>query len=200
MKKTNTKQRGITLIALIITIIVMLILVGVSVNIALNNGLFKATQNAARETEAEKEKEKDISEGQITVDNTKYSSLEEYVNGSTYKYNITVGGVDTGIGFNDNDTFKTISNRNNRVTIEGNGDTFHLEIDGTTIYAYDSSTPYSNGHEPEDYMYSAMYVDYYGSGEDSLNVLKFLNHTYRNSISYYFGEDSTKELSYRINN
>ena len=67
MKKTNTKQKGITLIALIITIIVMLILVGVSVNIALNNGLFKATQNAARETEAEKVKEKDISGGKITI-------------------------------------------------------------------------------------------------------------------------------------
>lgn len=49
------KQKGITLIALVITIIVMLILVGVSVTVALNGGLFSTAQGAARTTEAEKE-------------------------------------------------------------------------------------------------------------------------------------------------
>ena len=34
-------QKGITLVALVITIIVMLILVGVSVTVALKGGLFK---------------------------------------------------------------------------------------------------------------------------------------------------------------
>ena len=51
------KQRGITLIALIITIIVMLILVGVTINVALNGGLFKTTQLAADGTKKEAEKE-----------------------------------------------------------------------------------------------------------------------------------------------
>lgn len=40
-------NRGITLIALIITIIVMLILVGVTVNVALNGGLFSTAKQAA---------------------------------------------------------------------------------------------------------------------------------------------------------
>ena len=40
-------QKGITLIALIITIIVMLILVGVSVTVALNGGLFETAKKAA---------------------------------------------------------------------------------------------------------------------------------------------------------
>ena len=57
MKKTNTKQKGITLVALIITIIVMLILIGVSVNIVLNNGLLKLAVNAKQKTEQAKEEE-----------------------------------------------------------------------------------------------------------------------------------------------
>ena len=45
------KQKGITLIALIITIIVMLILVGVTINVALNGGLFDKAKDAAKEME-----------------------------------------------------------------------------------------------------------------------------------------------------
>ncbi len=44
--KKERKNKGITLIALIITIIVMLILVGVTVNVALNGGLFDAAKQA----------------------------------------------------------------------------------------------------------------------------------------------------------
>ena len=43
-------QRGITLVALIITIIVMLILVAVTISIALNGGLFDKARTASRET------------------------------------------------------------------------------------------------------------------------------------------------------
>ena len=43
-------QKGITLVALIITIIVMLILVGVSISVALNGGLFTKGRDAARQT------------------------------------------------------------------------------------------------------------------------------------------------------
>ncbi len=50
-------NRGITLIALIITIIVMIILVGVTVNVALNGGLFTATEKAAKDTQIEVDKE-----------------------------------------------------------------------------------------------------------------------------------------------
>ncbi len=45
--KKERKNKGITLIALIITIIVMLILVGVTVNVALNGGLFDVAKQAA---------------------------------------------------------------------------------------------------------------------------------------------------------
>lgn len=44
-------QKGITLVALIITIIVMLILVGVSISVALNGGLFDNARDASRKTQ-----------------------------------------------------------------------------------------------------------------------------------------------------
>ena len=51
------KEKGITLIALIITIIVMLLLVGVTVNIAINGGLFSTAKKAVTKTEEAKDSE-----------------------------------------------------------------------------------------------------------------------------------------------
>ena len=50
-------QKGITLVALIITIIVMLILVGVSISVALNGGLFTKANTAVEDTKEEQVKE-----------------------------------------------------------------------------------------------------------------------------------------------
>jgi len=50
-------ERGITLIALIITIIVMLILVGVTVTVSLNGGLFATAKQAATKTQIEGDRE-----------------------------------------------------------------------------------------------------------------------------------------------
>ena len=48
--KNIKRNKGITLIALIITIIIMLILAGVTINIAINGGLFTQAQTAVEET------------------------------------------------------------------------------------------------------------------------------------------------------
>ena len=45
-------EKGITLIALVITIIVMLILVAVTITMAINGGLFKNAQDAGTKTNA----------------------------------------------------------------------------------------------------------------------------------------------------
>ncbi|MBQ3145812.1 MAG: hypothetical protein IJB90_04540, partial [Clostridia bacterium] len=55
--KGMTQNKGITLIALIITIIVMLILVGVTINVALNGGLFEKAETAKVQTEKAVEEE-----------------------------------------------------------------------------------------------------------------------------------------------
>ena len=59
MKKQNLKnERGITLIALVITIIVLLILAGVTINLTLgDNGIFKVAEQAARNYKEAEEKE-----------------------------------------------------------------------------------------------------------------------------------------------
>ena len=55
------QNKGLTLIALIITIIVMLILVGVTINVALNGGIFDWAQEAKNRTAQEVAKEKVLS-------------------------------------------------------------------------------------------------------------------------------------------
>ena len=45
------KERGITLIALIITIIVMLILVGVTINVAINGGILGKAEKVSFQTQ-----------------------------------------------------------------------------------------------------------------------------------------------------
>ena len=51
-------QKGITLVALVITIIVMLILVGVSVTVAINGGLFDKAKEGATGTQEAYQMEK----------------------------------------------------------------------------------------------------------------------------------------------
>ena len=50
-------QKGITLIALIITIIIMLILVGVTISYVVNGGLISKAKQAAKQTQIEADKE-----------------------------------------------------------------------------------------------------------------------------------------------
>ena len=75
------KEKGITLIALIITIIVMLILVGVSVTVALNGGLFSTAKEATEETAIKRNEELNISDGKVEI-NGEWYSIDEYVSGN----------------------------------------------------------------------------------------------------------------------
>jgi len=74
--KQKTNEKGITLIALVITIIVMLILVAVSVNIAMNGGIFSKARKAAFQTDVRKYQEE--LQAYLT---TNYESIEEIRNG-----------------------------------------------------------------------------------------------------------------------
>ena len=79
-------NKGITLIALVITIIVMMILVAVSVTVALDGGLFGTAKDAASKTQIEAEKEMLLSAvvGAIGVDgkieHTRSVKVEELEN------------------------------------------------------------------------------------------------------------------------
>ena len=60
-------EKGITLVALVITIIVMLILVAVSVTVALNGGLFDTAKDAAQGTNNAAAAEKDLANGFVNI-------------------------------------------------------------------------------------------------------------------------------------
>ncbi|MBO5413905.1 MAG: hypothetical protein J6A29_06505 [Clostridia bacterium] len=75
------QNKGITLIALIITIIVMLILVAVTISMAINGGLFEKAGEAVGETKNEINKEQTLANGQITVDGKVYNSIDDYLVG-----------------------------------------------------------------------------------------------------------------------
>ena len=85
------KNKGITLIALIITIIVMLILVGVSVSILINSNLIGAAEKTATAYEEARRKEAN-SEG-ITI------------NGKTINEYIRVANAPDISGFNKSNTY-----------------------------------------------------------------------------------------------
>ena len=61
-------QKGITLVALVITIIVMLILVGVSVTVAVNGGLFNNAKEGRDKTNEALGQEENLSQGYVNYD------------------------------------------------------------------------------------------------------------------------------------
>lgn len=68
-------QKGITLIALIITIIVMLILVAVTINVVINSGLFDQSKKAGDDYQqkAKDEAEMEDEDFQIKVNGENYT-------------------------------------------------------------------------------------------------------------------------------
>ena len=80
------KNKGITLIALIITIIVMLILVGVSVRILINSNLIGIAEKTEEEYKTAIEEE---NSGRVTVEGQTYNSIEEYLAEKTHNWQYT---------------------------------------------------------------------------------------------------------------
>lgn len=76
-------QKGITLVALVITIIVMLILVGVSVTVAINGGLFDKAKSGASNTKLESERERNLSDGTVNVNGTMHNVTDWELSTST---------------------------------------------------------------------------------------------------------------------
>ena len=84
ISKTNNK--GITLIALIITIIVMLILVGVTINVALSGGLFINARTGTQETEEQAILEEML--GMVEITDEGYFNPEAIISKMREKYTV----------------------------------------------------------------------------------------------------------------
>lgn len=92
LKNLREKQKGITLIALVITIIVMLILVAVTISMAINGGLFDYVGKATGETKNAIANEQELAnlESDLTVDQLidKYTNSQE----ETTMIDFNIGG------------------------------------------------------------------------------------------------------------
>ena len=75
----TSDNRGITLIALVITIIVMLILVTVTIQVATQGNLFKHAGNSVKSTKNAVLQENYVGEGKIQVAGERFDSIDEYV-------------------------------------------------------------------------------------------------------------------------
>lgn len=75
-------ERGITLIALVITIVLLLILAGVTLNLVFNGGLIEKSQTAVDTYSKEQAKEKlllDISEYKMGTITGEYADFQNYI-------------------------------------------------------------------------------------------------------------------------
>ena len=158
-------QKGITLIALIITIIVMLILVGVSVTVALNTGLFKSAQGAAKNTQQARNEELALSGGTIKIGNKTYSSLEQYINNPEgYDYKIVLKKDGTSVHeiyFNDGETWDDLKDRGvlgSEYEIYVNGTKYGFRFIGDGgYYTSDDNFSWLCGHFQGHYSYEGVY-------------------------------------------
>ena len=80
------KEKGITLVALIITIIVMLILVAVSVNVLIKSNLIGTAEKATEKYKTASEEES--KGGTITIGDKTYNSIDDYFYGPKLKYKV----------------------------------------------------------------------------------------------------------------
>ena len=143
-KKTSTREKGITLIALIVTIIVLLILAGVTINLAVNNqGIFnkaktatRAYKNATEEEEAslallENEIDKYIPKN----DDSKVSEEITYTENGETKTLTTETPVGTKIG-----TTANISGKEGETGVNLDWYLFDVSDDGKTAYLVSTPT------------------------------------------------------------
>ena len=85
----QNRNKGITLVALIITIVVMLILVAVSVNILIKSNLIGTAEKATNKYKTASEEES--KGGVIEIDGKKYNSIEDYMAGKEKLPDIKAG-------------------------------------------------------------------------------------------------------------
>ena len=84
------KNKGITLIALVITIIVMLILVAVTISLAVNGGLFAYAGRAVSETNEAIQREKTL--GDVRPNLTIEELITELTSGEEIRYGLSADG------------------------------------------------------------------------------------------------------------
>ena len=73
------EEKGITLVALIITIVVMLILVAVSINVIVNSNLIGHTEKTGEAYAGAIKNEEKLGNDGITINDKEYASIDDYI-------------------------------------------------------------------------------------------------------------------------
>ena len=137
-KKILRKEKGITLIALIVTIIVLLILAGVSLSlVAGGNGIINKAIRAANATkDAQKEEEIQLKLAEIMMDyyadtNTTASTLEDYIK-EKCKENEGIFVVGDGMfSYDETDDTLTYTDKDGNTSIISIGKDGTVKIEGS---------------------------------------------------------------------
>ena len=116
----QNRNKGITLVALIITIVVMLILVAVSVNVIIKSNLLGTAEKTVNKYKIASEEEGN--NGVIEIDGKKYNSIEDYMAGKE-----KLPDVEAGVRAETNSNYKgatipkgfSVSGIKSEQTIEG---------------------------------------------------------------------------------
>ena len=182
MTKNN---KGITLIALIITIIVMLILVGVTINVALNGGLFTKAEEATSGTEKQAIYEQIITNMELT-NNGKIAVKE------TFDKVLSDFGADKVININP----ATVDSNTTEVTfsIEGKTGTYNYKISTTGIEKDSIQEPPQTGGLVYGRIYKGSFLDEGETYEVSIAFSKKLGNVFvddiYNSYQYEYSEET----------
>lgn len=133
-KHLNDRNKGITLVALVITIILLLILAGITINLLKETGIFEKVQLAKQRTEEEQEKENAIlNKYQETLTkeingNRNDKTVEDYTTNLIYKLNFN--NLDNQEGVTVNGTGITVSDDKKYATFDGNS---YINVNNDTI-------------------------------------------------------------------
>ena len=136
--KNIQEQKGITLIALIITIIVMLILVGVTINVALNGGLFEKAREASTKMQRETEREELVS-----------IMIGAYNNSGKFDINNAINNLPDGVKWCTNndtiyaettETIPSTANWRGAYVITDNNNRFYIDENGSVLDERPGST------------------------------------------------------------
>ena len=129
----QNRNKGITLVALIITIVVMLILVAVSVNVIIKSNLIGTAEKTVDKYKTASEEE--ANGGTIEINGKEYASIEDYIESTK-----PLPNIEAGVRAETNSNYKgatipkgfTVSGIKSEQTIEG-GLVIYDIPEGTTI-------------------------------------------------------------------
>lgn len=162
------KQRGITLIALIITIIVLLILSGITISIAISGGLISKAKNSAETHEMAQLKERaTIKEQEIMVSNINYNwkTILEGVQ-TEFENSTRMGNIITI----ENEKYDIRINEDYSVEIAKHGELQNTYIPRDAVLEWIITSKYTGIHMLENNTYEYITETY--TKEEKWNIIK----------------------------